>query len=791
MKSLKYKIFLLFVSILLIAQGITFYALYVTNQNQEETEINSRLSSAKTIFTELFEHRVEYLSAFTAITAKEHSIKKVFIDGDVHHLLTVLNNQRQELDTDLAMSITPDGVITGQLQRTSITNIDASTGESYFYNKIDHGPELGKHFMFPSWFQSQESSYIYAIDGLHYQVSLSPVLYRNQVVGWLLFGFEINDGLADQFKAVTGLQTEFVLKEQGKALLTASSKQNTQSFSDEKKLHIINNIDQSSIPKELIATSVVISQFENRELAVYMYSLRENIVSMLEEQWWPLMILATLTLLASLTCAYLIAASISRPINRLVDHAKVIANGHFQKKIIFKEKNEIGQLANEFNHMQVALLQREEAITRLANHDLLTDLPNRHRLNEVLKDLKNQRFMMLHLNLRRLKDVNATLGYDVGDLVIQALANRLQNISKQQHVQFLVHIGADEFILIVDSMEVNEVSAQINKELEEIFCFQGISLQLQVRMGIALYPEHTPDVTKLVQMADTALHHTRNTGNLVQIYQPELDVNTVERLNLINDLVQAIPANQFELYFQPKFCIAIKKVKHVEALVRWKHPTLGMIPPDNFISIAEKTGQIEALTRWVFTAAIVQCKKWNEIGLSINIAVNISAENLKEPDFYDFVCHTINQHKVGPDQVTLEVTESSVVGDTAGAIKLLSQFKDYGLKISIDDYGTGYSSLAQLKQLPVHELKIDKSFIQRLEKDVDDQIIVRSTIDLAHNMGLKVVAEGIEDAFSLAWLSESGCNYVQGYYISRPKPASELTPWLLNPPRFEQSDFQI
>jgi EAL domain-containing protein (putative c-di-GMP-specific phosphodiesterase class I) len=204
-----------------------------------------------------------------------------------------------------------------------------------------------------------------------------------------------------------------------------------------------------------------------------------------------------------------------------------------------------------------------------------------------------------------------------------------------------------------------------------------------------------------------------------------------------------------------------------------------MIPPDSFIHIAEQTGQIKALTRWVFSTALAQYNEWLTVGIQLNIAINISAENLKEADFYQFICNELARTNVPANKVTLEVTESAVVDDPAAAIKLLSQFKDHGMHISIDDYGTGYSSLAQLKQLPVHELKIDKSFIQRLEHDEDDQIIVRSTIELAHNMGLSVVAEGIEDEYSLKWLTEHGCELAQGYYISRPKPANELTPWLL------------
>ena len=784
MKSLKNKIFLLFVSILLMVQGIAFWTLYDANKNQEDAEINNRLTTGMTIFTELFERRLEYLSAFTEIAAKDHGEKKIFNNNDMRNLLISLNNHRERINTDLAMAISLDGFITGQLQRRfTHSGVSHTNGEDENINQIHHGDELGSYFRYQEWLTTKQQSQIYIIDGVLYQVSISPINVSSKNIGWLIFGFEINQDLANEFKSITHLQTDFILKEDGEFFLSASSKQNLK-MSNDQKLTLAKSVNQNITPEQYIATYTVISQFKNREFGVYMYSLRENIVLLIEEQWLKLLLLAALTLFASLSGAYLIAASISKPINRLVVHAKEIAAGHFEQKIKFTDKNEIGQLAKEFNHMQLALSQREEAIIRLANHDLLTDLPNRHRLNEVLSALKDDHFMMVHLNLSRLKDVNATLGYDVGDLVIQTLAIRLQTISEHQHVQLLVHLGADEFILILDSMEINEVSAQVNKELEDVFCFQGISLQLQVRMGIALYPEHTSDVTRLVQMADTALHHTRNNGSLIQVYQPNLDINSVERLNLINDLRQAIPCNQFELHFQPKLCLYSLKVTHVEALVRWTHPTLGMIPPDSFIPIAEKTGQIEGLTRWVFVAALMQCTEWNKLGLDINISVNISAENLKESDFYEFVCKMMTIQNIKPQQITLEVTESSVVDDPKSAIKLLGKFKDYGFRISIDDYGTGYSSLAQLKQLPVHELKIDKSFIQRLEHDLDDQIIVRSTIDLAHNMGLKVVAEGIEDEFSLLWLAQYNCEFAQGYFISKPKSARELTPWLLDPPKF-------
>lgn len=784
MKSLKTKIFLWIVLLLLMVQAIAFWTLYNGNKNQQTSEINNRLTTAKVIVAELFERRLEYLAAFAETAAKDYGLKQVFND-DTRSLLVALNNHRKRIDADLAMAISAEGIITGQLQRRfikSATQGDVKTLQA----KIHQGEELGTQFRYVNWFHSQQTSHFYMIDKALYQLSLSPVNVGTQTIGWLAFGFQIDQRLANEFKNITNLETNFILKTTDNwHLIATSDKQKT----SKQKLALAKLVANNSIPQQYIATHLLIGEFDKQIFSVSMYGLRANIVSLLQKQWWQLLILAVLTLCVSLLSAYIIAVSISKPLKRLVTQAKVIASGDYKQTITFSEKNEIGQLADEFNHMQTAVLQREKAIIHLADHDPLTDLPNRHMLNKVLTRLitEQQHFIILHLNLSRLKDVNSTLGHDVGDEVIKELASRLRHLSLLPQVQLIVHLGADEFIVIIKEMQFDNALAEINKELEPIFSFQGISLQLQVRIGIALYPSHTTDAIKLIQMADTALHYTRKTGSLVKIYQPELDVNSVERLNLINDLKLAIPANQLQLHFQPKLCLKTWKVTHAEALVRWSHPTLGMVPPDNFIHIAEQTGQIKALTRWVFSAALAQATKWKTLGLDINIAINISAENLKEPDFYEFICNTINQEKISPDKVTLEITESSVVEDPESAIKLLSNFKNHGIKISIDDYGTGYSSLAQLKQLPVHELKIDKSFIQRLEHDDDDQIIVRSTIDLAHNMGLHVVAEGIEDEFSLIWLAQHQCELAQGYFISRPKPANELTLWLLDPPIFNKT----
>jgi len=789
MRSLQTKIFLFFVLLLLMVQAIAFWTMYSANKNQEAAEINNRLSTAKTIFTELFDRRLAYLSAFAETAAKDYGLKEVFND-DTRSLLVALNNHRKRIDADLAMAISSEGMITGQLQRHFVdTNNDGHQHSVKETTKIRQGIERGKTFRFPNWLESGQTAHLYMIDEALYQLSLSPVTVGTKTIGWLAFGFQIDQRLANEFKNITGLNTDFIIKFESKWRLIASSKQGAENNTDgSEALTLAKQIIEEKTPENYIATHVLITEFDQQQFGVVMHGLRANFVALLEQQWWRLLALAALTLLLSLYSAYLIAASISKPIKRLVAQAKVIASGDYQQTVTLKDNNEIGQLADEFNHMQLAVLQREEDIIHRVSHDALTDLPNRNVLNESLATLTEQQqsFVLFHLNLSRLKDVNNTLGHEVGDEVIKELAKRLTALKQKLSLKLLVHFGADEFVLLAEQGEIDDIVAQIHSELETVFEYQGISFQLQVRIGIAVCPNHSSDAKTLIRMADTALHQTRTTGKRVQTYQPELDVNTVNRLNLINDLKQAIPSGELELHFQPKLCLSTDIVTHVEALVRWQHPTLGMVPPDDFIHIAEQTGQIKALTRWVFTTAIAQFNTWKTLGIHVNIAVNISAENLKEADFYQYICQALKSAYVPPEKITLEVTESSVVEDPESAIKLLSKFKRHGMKISIDDYGTGYSSLAQLKQLPVHELKIDKSFIQRLEHDDDDQIIVRSTIELAHNMGLHVVAEGIEDEFSLLWLKQHNCELAQGYFISRPKPATELTPWLLAQPKFLQ-----
>ncbi|MDO6762423.1 EAL domain-containing protein [Agarivorans sp. 1_MG-2023] len=759
MKSIKTKILLLFVSLLLLLQAISFWSTYDSLRTKERIAIDSQLSKAKALFDSEFNRREFYLTSFAETVTNDYGLKSVFGE-DQRSVAIALLNHGKRINADLAMVVTPAGIIELQLVN------------SYQHNqnkKVVRGAQQGQAFGFmPALKQGQLPPY-YVIGEQLYQLHLSPLKSGPAIIGWAGFGYEISTPLAESFLTLTGLQADLILEQQNRWSLLGSSNP-LANITSAKALINPTSSDVISLKQQYSAAG-------GANFYVLLHSSRDNLVAVIQQSWLQILLITILTLIISMVAAYLIADDITRPIKLLVKQAKRLAAGEYQKPVSVNDKTELGQLASEFNSMQEKVLNREQAIKHRLQHDPLTELPNRHWLASKLQDLTEQNsapFALFHLNICRLKEVNDTLGHSAGDQLIKEAGKRLTALQSEH---FLCHIGADEFVLILPNITRDTARDELNNiamQMHEGCNYQDMHLQLQIRVGVALYPEHSQDPQILVQKADAALNHCRESRSHCYIYDPSTDTNTVERLSLINDLKKAIQSNQLILHYQPKFSFAANKITHVEALVRWQHPELGMIPPDSFIEIAEHTGQINPLTRWVFLEALSQSLAWKVQGIDINIAINISGENLKDESFYSFICQNIESKQLRAESFTLEVTESALVDDPETAIALLARFKERGFKLSIDDYGTGYSSLAQLKRLPVHELKIDKSFVQKLAIDADDAIIVKSTIELAHNMGLSVVAEGIEDLASLRWLEKANCNLAQGYFISRPKPANEL-----------------
>jgi diguanylate cyclase (GGDEF)-like protein/PAS domain S-box-containing protein len=427
-----------------------------------------------------------------------------------------------------------------------------------------------------------------------------------------------------------------------------------------------------------------------------------------------------------------------------------------------------------------------EGLRRQALHDALTGLPNRVFLNErVRNSIKRahrdeQPIALLLMDLDQFKEVNDALGHDQGDKLLIEVSRRLQRVVREADT--IARLGGDEFaVLLTDQADEGTamvVAHRIRAALDEPFQLDGITLQTNASIGIAIAPEHGDDAETLAQHADIAMYLAKRIGAGAAVYAPEHDQSSVRRLALLGELRNAISEDDLVLHYQPCLDLATGEVRSVEALVRWNHRELGLLPPAEFIELAEVSGMIRPLTRWVIEHVLAQARVWQDEGLELTIGVNLSVKDLYDRDLVPWLADRLLTFGVDARRLKLELTESQLMDDPLLALEVLGKLKALGTTTSIDDFGTGYSSLAYLKHLPIDELKIDKSFIGNLVHDAMDLMIVRSTIDLSHNLGLSVVAEGVEDGHTLGQLHSLGCDRVQGYHVSPALPAAELAEWL-------------
>ncbi|HEY0827437.1 MAG TPA: EAL domain-containing protein [Bacilli bacterium] len=428
------------------------------------------------------------------------------------------------------------------------------------------------------------------------------------------------------------------------------------------------------------------------------------------------------------------------------------------------------------------------ALEHMALHDDLTGLPNRNLLYSRLQGIiaggleKGQSFALLVFDLDHFKSINDTLGHHHGDTLLKNMGPLLQGILNPSDI--MVRLGGDEFAILMPdsgSHQAKNMAAQIISLINQPFELDGITITIGTSLGIVVFPEHGADAATLLRLADIAMYDAKRIGNGYSIYSAEQDINDPIHLIIMGELHKAIENNDLVLYYQPKVNMNTGEVTDVEALVRWHHAKFGFIQPSDFIPMAEQLGLIKPLTLWVLNEAIRQCSALHEEGLNVRMAVNLSVRSLQDFLFPDQIAHLLNLWKVSPDKLVLEITESIIMADPIRALDVLKRLDGMGIILSIDDFGTGYSSLAYLKKLPVEEIKVDKSFVMDMAQDRNDAMIVHSTISLAHNLGLKVVAEGVETKEIWNLLAALGCDEAQGFYMSRPLPHKELTAWLKDP----------
>jgi diguanylate cyclase (GGDEF)-like protein len=439
------------------------------------------------------------------------------------------------------------------------------------------------------------------------------------------------------------------------------------------------------------------------------------------------------------------------------------------------------------NHASVAM-QKGDLTQRLrheALHDALTSLPNRTHLNRAMVELlrtgpagDGSGLAVMILDLDGFKEINDTLGHPQGDVVLVEVAQRLTSAVGQDG--FVARLGGDEFAVVVpgisDHHRAAEIGHRMMASLEEPIAVDDFQIEVSASVGISLSPQHGVDSSVLLKRADMAMYDCKTSSQGVGVYEPRIDTTSERRLSMVGELRGALAAGEVEVYMQPQADTVSGQVHSAEALVRWKHHQFGQVSPDEFIPVAERSGLIKPLTLSVLSTSLAASVMWRDFGMTV--AVNLSPRSLLDSSLVATVKELLERHDASPESLILEITENAVMADPSRAIELLERFNNMGVRLSVDDFGTGYSSLSYLKRLPVHEVKIDRSFVTNLLNNDEDFAIVRSIVDLGNNLGLEIVAEGVEDQQTWDLLADFGCTRVQGWHLARPMPIAHLHDWL-------------
>jgi len=475
----------------------------------------------------------------------------------------------------------------------------------------------------------------------------------------------------------------------------------------------------------------------------------------------------------------------ARRLRRLDTAIHRIAAGDYDAELPPEDGTEVGTLAQSLDEMRAEIQEREAALHHLAFYDDMTGLPNRNQFRIDLLDRieearhRGTRVAVAKMDFDRFKEINDSLGHYLGDRLLSAIADLLEDAASRLKIQ-VARLGGDEFGLLLSVDSVNEAREHV-ETLREILGgaleIDDLRIDIEANVGLTIFPDQGSDAETLLQQAEVAMYVAKERRLGITFYETSQNRHSIQRLSLMSDLRKAVENDGLELRFQPKLHLETGAVDQAEVLLRWTHSHLGEISPEEFIPIAEQTGFIREITDWVMRKSLEQVGQWLHQGLEVSAAVNVSAFDLHDRQLPSRVGRILEATGVPPGHLVLEITESTVMADLESGQRVLDALDRLGVLISIDDFGTGYSSLAQLKRLPVQELKIDRSFISQMTTAEDVAQIVRSTIELGHNLGLRVVAEGVESQEAAESLRLMRCDLAQGFYISKPLTAEDLVEW--------------
>ncbi|HEY8606505.1 MAG TPA: EAL domain-containing protein [Noviherbaspirillum sp.] len=774
LRSLESRIVLLFLVLVLAVQLAGLFAIQAGIRDNARTAIREELLVGERVFGRVLQQYAQTLTQGARLLAADYGMREAIGSNDRETIESALANHGQRIQASHTMLIGLDrslraataGGANGPLEAAALGLIDRAE---------EKGSAAGAAVL-------EERPYLVVVVPVKAPVTIS----------WVAMAFAIGQRIADDMRELSSLQV---------AILTSDSKTGYSADASTlpgaataSLLQRLGQLEHASafIPEmtlgdaEYSARLLPIAEDSDDEVLVVLLRSTSEAVARYSQLQLRLLVLTVAGIMIAFGASIVVARRITGPLRDLGDTAKRFGTGDYEGAIDVRRDDEIGELSRAFAAMRDGISKRELEIRRLAYWDTLTNLPNRAQFVTLLDAAiaeaarRGGACQVLMMDLNRFKDVNDVMGHRFGDTLLRMVAERLQAQAFPVPCK-LARLGGDEFaVLLPDSpaADARQVAACLLKALEAPLVVEGQSVDLGAGIGIAGYPDHGAAAELLLSRAEIAMYAAKSGGNEAVMYESALDKGSQHSLSLLTELRRAVEENQLRLYVQPKVDFATGRVNGIESLLRWVHPDRGMVFPDQFIPFAESTGFIRTLTRWVLEQSAALCSRMRADGIHLRVSVNLSTRDLLDQELPARFAGVLARHQLPPASFCLEITESAIMDDPVRAEKTLDALHAMGADLSIDDFGTGYSSLAYLKRLPVQELKIDKSFVLKMENDADDAKIVRSTVDLGHNLGLKVVAEGVETLGAWHLLAAIGCDQGQGYFISRPIPAEQFSSWL-------------
>jgi diguanylate cyclase (GGDEF)-like protein len=763
MGSFRKRLLVLIIGLVIVTQTVTLAAVLVSTRRTVEARAAEQLRSGAALAEQLLRFRAAQLANGVAVLAGDFGFREAVASGHVPTILSAARNNAQRIGADMVLVLDTRGRVL-----VSTTPATAAVGASLASLLADTATERGE----PSFrvFGAQS-----------YQIFLAPVR-APETIAWVAMGFVADAALARKIRELVDAQVAIVTHGHDGIGRVAATLTAAQGSADAAALAALPASAAGAHAARLAGADYLsfARGVEARGDPVELILLKplQDVLAPYRELRDAMLLIDGIALLLAAVTGAVLGRGASRPIAELMRAARRIEQGQYETTVDVSGGEEFRRLAATFNAMQSNIAAREADITYQAYHDPLTGLPNRALVMRGLEDLlsgaeRQPNAALVLIELRNLRDINASLGLQVGDDVLREAARRLQqNVAA---ADTLARVGETQFLVIAPACSAERAvlyAEQLAAVIRSGFHLAGVSLDVRVACGVCLFPEHGRSAGELLQRAQVALEDADEVRARVAVYRLGQDEQHRRRLTLITDLRAAIDEDQLTLVYQPKVTMATRSVRSLEALVRWTHPQLGSVSPAEFVPLAESAGGSRRLTSWVLAAAVRQMGEWRRQGLELELAVNLSAPDIVDPDLGDAILSLLRRAGVEPAALMLEITESAVMRDLQTAVRNMQLLRIAGLRFAIDDFGTGHSSLSQLAVLPVDELKIDRSFIAQAAGGT--ATILTSTIELGHSMGLKVVAEGVEEGNAWNLLRRLGCDFAQGYLISPPLAAAEI-----------------